>query len=170
MVQKHIVITKKTIENLNEDNYFDVIEPLWFSVDIYDSYEIYERTLQPFSREQRYVFTTEWLIAEVSNGGFEQFFDNSTGIVLKDALEGLKQMDCDDAVSVIERVIECYGVFSSLDRKTRWVEMENISDEAWEKIDALNDEFYKLEIYPKMLSYIKANADKFLFDGVVDTE
>ncbi|EJP74364.1 hypothetical protein HMPREF1139_1109 [Campylobacter sp. FOBRC14] len=28
MVQKHIVITKKTIENLNEDNYFDVIEPV----------------------------------------------------------------------------------------------------------------------------------------------
>lgn len=87
MVQKHIVITKEMIENLNEDNYFDVIEPLWFSVDIYDSYEIYERTLQPFSREQRYVFAAEWLIAEVGNGGFEQFFDNSTGIVLKDALE-----------------------------------------------------------------------------------
>ena len=74
-------------------------------------------------------------------------------------------MDCDEAVGVIERVIECYG-----DRKTRWAEMENFSDETWEKIDALNDEFYKLEIYPKMLSYIKANADKFLFDGVVDTE
>ena len=28
MVQKHIIITKETIENLNEDNYFDVIEPL----------------------------------------------------------------------------------------------------------------------------------------------
>lgn len=126
--------------------------------------------MQPFSREQRYVFAAEWLIAEVGNGGLEQFFDNSTGIVLKDALDGLKQMDCDDAVGVIERVIECYGVFPSLDRKTRWVEMENISDEAWEKKDALNDEFYKLEIYPKMLSYIKTNADKFLFDGVVDTE
>ena len=79
-------------------------------------------------------------------------------------------MDCDEAVGVIERVIECYGVFPSADRKTRWVEMENFSDETWEKIDALNDEFYKLEIYPKMLSYIKANAEKFLFDGVVDTE
>ncbi|WP_169784011.1 DMP19 family protein [Campylobacter curvus] len=170
MVQKHIVITKKTIENLNEDNYFDVIEPLWFSVDIYDSYEIYERTLQPFSREQRYVFATEWLIAEVGNGGFEQFFDNSTGIVLKDALDGFRQLGCDDALSVIERVMECYGVFPSLDRKTRWAEMENISDEEWDKIDALDSEFYELEIYPKMLSYIKANADKFLFDGVVDTE
>jgi hypothetical protein len=63
-----------------------VIDPLWWSVSIHDGPKKYEADLGHFSYPQRYIFAIQWYVAEVNNGGHNQFFFNSTGIVWKDAL------------------------------------------------------------------------------------
>jgi hypothetical protein len=67
-----------------------VIDPLWWTVSIYDSKEKYEKDLKSFSFHQRAVFALMWYMAEVNNGGHSQFYSNSTGIVWEDAMDGFE--------------------------------------------------------------------------------
>jgi hypothetical protein len=67
------------------DDYFVVIEPVFWSVSIYDGLERYEEDLANFSAEQRLVFAYHWYLSEVNNGGHDQFYYNSSGIVWPDA-------------------------------------------------------------------------------------
>ncbi len=74
------------IEKITDD-YFNICEPMWHTIDIYESYEQYLKSAEKFTTEQRYLFALNWYAAEVSNGGHHQFFFNSTGIVTNDTLE-----------------------------------------------------------------------------------
>ena len=86
MISKHFEITK---EDILAGKYYpqSLIDPLWWSVSIYDGKEQYEKDLAPFTSSQRAIFAVQWYEAEVSNGGHDQFLCNSTGIVWEDALK-----------------------------------------------------------------------------------
>ena len=79
MIRKHFEITK---EDILAGKYYpqSLIDPLWWSVSIYDGKEQYEKDLAPFTSSQRVIFAVQWYEAEVSNGGHDQFLCNSTGI------------------------------------------------------------------------------------------
>ena len=49
-----------------------------------------------------------WYIAEVNNGGHDQFYFNSTGIVWKDALAGFGELGIDEAVEIIQEQLDAY--------------------------------------------------------------
>jgi hypothetical protein len=49
-----------------------VLEPVWWSADIYGSLQDYEKSLASFTREQRLMVALQWYIAEVNNGGHDQ--------------------------------------------------------------------------------------------------
>lgn len=108
----------------------------------------------------------QWYVAEVENGGHDQFFFNSTGIVWKLALEGLRAMDCGKAAEILEKAAKRIGGNPSLDREQRCDEME--------KYDAdfadLDSEFYECDelLYGKTADYIRANRKAFYFDGTID--
>ena len=72
---------------IDGDDYFAVIEPVFWSVSIYDGPEKYESDLASFSNEQRLLLAYHWYLSEVNNGGHDQFYYNSTGIVWRDALK-----------------------------------------------------------------------------------
>jgi len=54
---------------------------------------------------QRYIFTIEWYIAEVNNGGHDQFYFNSTGIVWKNALKGFEEIKHTKAHNILKESI-----------------------------------------------------------------
>ncbi len=172
MVKKYIKIEKKDLKSIKDDDYFLVIEPIWFSVNIYGNYKEYEESLKKFTLKQRYLHAIEWLIAEVDNGGFYQFFDNSTGIVWEDAYRGIKEIKCEKMLEVLDRVLELYGKSPSKIREERWDELEKFYDgEFSDKLDNLSSEFHKISeslIYEYMLKFIKDNASDFIFEGEVD--
>ena len=93
LVQKHYDFNEKDI---SEGKYsaWELIEPFWYMVSIYDSLEVYHREAEPLSDAQRKLLALFWYDAEVCNGGHSQFFFNSTGIVWKDAIDDIcKRMD-----------------------------------------------------------------------------
>jgi len=75
------------------DDYFAVIEPVFLSVSIYDGPERYEEDLANFSTEQRLVLAYHWYLSEVNNGGHDQFYYNSTGIVWRDGSKRFVNLD-----------------------------------------------------------------------------
>ena len=87
-VIEHLRIDDEFLNNNNDP--MAIIAPVWWAATIYDGEEKYNESLAPFSKEQRNVYTLLWYLAEVENGGHDQFYFNSTGIVWKDALIGSK--------------------------------------------------------------------------------
>lgn len=88
-------------EVLLGDDTFAVIEPVWWKANIYDGPDAYEASLAPFTRYQRLLFAILWYQAEVNNGGHDQFYFNSTGIVWRDALAGFELLHLDAFASVL---------------------------------------------------------------------
>ena len=148
---------------LNDD--FRVIEPVWWSVSIYDGEKQYNNDLEQFSLPQRYVFAIEWYMAEVNNGGHDQFYYNSTGIVWEDAMKGFQEIGAQENYSIIRGSANAIGGNPNKDREKRQDEMEKYEPDFTE----LDERFYASEssMIEKLQAYIKENADSFYFNGEV---
>lgn len=152
----------------------DLVEPLWWSVSIYDSHERYEADLAPFTKSQRLVFAVMWYESEVCNGGHDQFFFNSTGIVWKDALEGFELIGAEKCAENLRKVIEKCGGDVPFDRSKRQEMLDKLTyvpeDDDYNDIFRENDSvFYECEdgLEELIMNYAKANAGEFVFSGEV---
>ena len=165
MTKKHIKIDDKVIETRDP---MKVIDPLWWTVSIYDSKQKYEKDLKPFSLHQRDVFALMWYMAEINNGGHSQFYFNSTGIVWEDAMKGFERIGLTEGKEIIEESVKRFGTRPSFDREDR----ENALDKLNEDFDDLDSRFYKLDsavnITEKIADYILKNKTAFYFEGNVE--
>lgn len=148
-------------------DYMKVIYPVWYSVSIYDGQEKYEKDIARFSAEQRFVFACVWYLSEVDNGGHQQFYWNSTGVVWKDAVRGFEAMGLKEFAEVIAESVRRMGGSPSLDRAERQRQLEQVAPE----FDDLDDRIYALEsdvdIDKKLMEFIRSNRLKFYFSGRV---
>jgi hypothetical protein len=166
---KKLIIVDEKLINSNDPQ--AVIEPVWFSVSIYDGEEKYEEDLKQFTVPQRYVFAIQWYVAEVNNGGHDQFYFNSTGIVWEDALKGFEVIGVLKNVDIVKESVARMGGKPSKDRDKRNEQLEQAygDDEDGDLFGDLDDLFYKSESEMDELlnTYIKANTKDFLFSGEI---
>jgi len=145
----------------------EVIDPVWWAASIYDGEQEYERTLAPFTRPQRLVWAVLWYDAEVNNGGHSQFFSNSTGIVWRDALQGLQEIGADEAADILQEAANRLEGNPHMDREQRNIQMEQTAA----AFDDLDDRYYSPTGGEKasslLMPYIEANAQQFYFNGQV---
>jgi len=106
-------------------------------------------------------------MGEVNNGGHDQFYFNSTGIVWKDALAGFKDMGLDPAVAILEESAQRMGDNPSLDRETRREQMDAYKP----TFDDLDDRFYDLQatgsLDVAMQEYLAKHREAFYYEGDV---
>lgn len=124
--------------------------------------------MQPFSRSQWYVFALEWYIAEVNNGGHDQFYSNSTGIVWRDALEGCRAIGTLGFADILQQLAERLGGSPSLDRDERSQQLTELASD----FNDLDDRFFKIQtnedVDGRVMSFIRERPADFYFDGVVE--
>jgi len=126
-------------------------------------------------------YTLDRLNGEVSNGGFYQWFTNSSGQITYETLDDLRLIGASEHVRVVGeaiRLIECleakYPVF-----KNRWDETgdtcnwDKSLDEFWEEVDSkytpefdsLSEEFDTLEdtnsMWPLFVKYVRQHGNEF---------
>lgn len=152
---------------IDADNVQAVIDPLWYTVDIYQSEYIYEESLRPFTSNQRYVFAIQWYMAEVNNGGHAQFFTNSTGIVWKDALAGFEKTGMADYYLNLKKAVDLFSGGPSLDRDKRQEQFDKLGSD----LGAFDDRFYELDkktpLEGLLMAFIKKYRKDFYFKGKV---
>jgi len=167
MTKKHITINDSVIAIRDP---MAVINPLWWSVNIYDSKAEYEKDLESFSFHQRSVLALMWYMAEVNNGGHFQFYTNSTGIVWEDAMDGFELIGIMEGKEIIEESARRFGQKPSFDRAER----ENLLDSIDEDFSDLDDRFYdldnKLNLTERIADYIEENKIAFYFEGEIEIE
>lgn len=162
MIKEQVFIGAAEIELGNPQS---IIDPLWWSVSIYDGEERYNFDLDKYSLPQRYVLAIQWYVAEVNNGGHDQFYFNSTGIVWKDALKGLQEVGHERAYDILKASVDRFGGIPSMDRDERQEQLENGDI----NFDDLDSAFYKItDLDEVIMAYIHSHKADFLFDGVVE--
>ena len=161
------VYKKITVDDLkNIDDTWDITQPMYWTVDIYGSYEEYLKSAEAFTLEQRYLLATTWYFLEVNNGGHWQFLENSTGIVWEDALNGFQLFGMNELAANLQKIADCFGGRIPHDRDMRCDRLQEwMQDEKVEKLFDEADNFvYDYEgIYED--EYARAHPEKFVFDG-----
>jgi uncharacterized protein DUF4375 len=141
---------------------------VFWSVSIYDGPDQYERDLARFSNEQRLGLAYHWYLSEVNNGGHDQFYHNSTGIVWPDAVRAFVAIGAQDVVAIIRASASRLGGYPSLDREERQQQLDQFDPD----FEDLDKELFKLEAQPdfdrKMLEFIRAHRQEFFFSGIVE--
>ena len=139
---------------------YQVLEPMYDVIDLSDR-AAYECSMKPFSYPMRLLFAVDSYIAEVYNGGHDQFFFNSTGVLWKDALEGLEVIGAREAAAILKRVIERFERAIPDDADERRKMMDDLEDGLFEEDDqAFYDMSDSIDELEKM--YIQQNANAFV--------
>lgn len=116
--------------------------------------------LSSLTTPERYIYAIGGMVREVNNGGFGQFFFNSSG----DLVPGLEAIGAVEAKKVAKQAVEIFGNPPSLDSETRIEHLGKITNdfelELWNECDSA---FYDSseQIDTMMLDYIEENINDF---------
>ena len=161
-VPRHRTITVEEIQAT--DDMWTINEPMYWTINIYGSYDDYLESANSFTVEQRYLNAISWYFAEVNNGGHHQFLYNSTGIVWEDALTGLRLFKMDILADNLQSVIDYFGGSVPFDREERWAILKDWDDEVFDFLDKKDDVVYEYDgIYED--TFVHLHPELFVFDG-----
>ena len=109
-------------------------------------YKEQDAGLSSLNLAERHVYVIDGMITEVNNGGFDQFFFNSTGELAYELIPALTEVGSVQFKDIASRAIDIFGKLPSLDEDSRYAHLENITHDGelqlWEACD---DEFYECE-------------------------
>lgn len=110
-------------------------------------------------------YAVSWLCFEVDNGGFHQFFFNSSGGYIPEVQEGLRQMEAEKTLSIFNRAIDLLPTHDlprdDVERREMLATMSTASREALNDLDGEFDE-YPDDIYSLRDEFALKNRHKFL--------
>jgi len=143
---------------------WDVIEVMSEHGDFYQDEDTYKRSIQSATKGQLAVYACTWYLSEVNNGGHDQFFSNSTGMVWDDALAGFQLLAATQHRQILAKAIAVFPDSKpAMDRQKRSNQMENADSSLFDKLD---NRLYDLEEDFDALAtkYILDHPDEFFVD------
>lgn len=100
--------------------------------------------LDSFSRAERFVYAVQAMSREVNNGGWSQFFFNSSGALAFDLVGALEAMGSKENLSMAQRALKIFGKPPSLSEQDRARHLSRITKDGelnpWDELDG---EFYQ---------------------------
>lgn len=117
------------------------------------------------SKPERVVLAVEAIEREVNNGGFLQFFVNSSLEYTKDIVEAFRLIGCPATAGLCQKAIDLLGVQDLTDLDAIEAASFEVDDDQSrvEQFNALDDEYYagaEEPIAVKLFEYIKQNRHK----------
>jgi Domain of unknown function (DUF4375) len=113
------------------------------------------RDLSPPER----VFLLVWeLESEVNNGGFHQYFHNSSGALARDVVNALKTIGAQATADITQRALNTVGamVTNWSDDADRQASIARLSPQARQILEELDGEYYKCpeDLTPLLYNYV----------------
>lgn len=165
-INKHFDFNEKDISGGKYD-VWELIQPLWYNVSIYDGLDVYNRDLEPFSDAQRKMLALLWYDSEVCNGGHDQFFSNSTGIVWKDAIECMRMIGAVKYAENFQKAIDMFGGAVPFNRDERNDVLDKLYEEdGFDDFNQIDMFYYEEENMNQLMNdYVKLHASDFVVKG-----
>jgi hypothetical protein len=123
-----------------------------------------ESGFEALAEVEKWMLSVRTLEGEVDNGGFAQYFYNSSGGQAAYALRGLKEIGAHRTEDLLQQAMQLFGESGpSADRQTRIKQLDKLSCRAEARLHEFDEEFYKdldqREV--KMWLYIAEHPDDF---------
>lgn len=119
--------------------------------------------LSALNEYERVQFVTQWLEAEVNNGGFSQFFYNSAGDVTNELVSSFEAIGAIKTAAICQQAVDAFGCDVPTDRDEREELLDTMGDGFDEALSACDDAFYEYEEDLEALNYayIMAHVESF---------
>lgn len=149
-----------------ESSYWNAIEPIWDSINFYDGVETYLASIAPLDRRLVLLYAAHFAYSEIGNGGFQQFYWNSTGAIAPETIDGYRLIGMPELAALVERSSALLEFPYPRDRQLRQRvlfrasgcgELDSLSTDSFSKLyevsdkddapinwRALNKDFYRL--------------------------
>jgi len=114
--------------------------------------------------QQKLFYLNQNLEREINNGGFNQYFINSSGDNAHETILSLKAIGADKTADILQKAIDQFPnktVPKDRDKRTEIVEqIEEVANEVWNDLD---QKFYQYEdnLNTLNIEYIKKHTDFF---------
>jgi len=102
------------------ESYWEVIEPLFKTVEYGDTPEAFARSIASPPYSSVILFCAHMCLAEVHNGGFLQLFWNTTGVLVPEGIEGFSTIGMPKMAALILEAASPLGSPYPRDRNNRW--------------------------------------------------
>ena len=114
------------------------------------------------SAEERVILVIEALEREVNNGGYDQFFTNSSGAYAGEIEAALRSIGCPRQADIAKRALEALGVKGALTSASVEAALDAGGDDLSGRLGDLDDEYYKCDepIADRLFAFVKANRAK----------
>lgn len=124
----------------------------------------YGQNVDLLNEYERTIFVTQEMENEVNNGGFFQFFDNSSGQFSGEIVQAFTKIGAVKTAEICKRAVEVFGQELPADWEKRRALLDQIENEAVaEVLDACDTAFYNYEEDLEALNtaYIIKNIEHF---------
>ena len=151
---------------INKHDSLAIIEPLRYNVHTWGGFDRYEKDLSSYTKNQRLVFACHEYMDQVYNGGHDQFYWNSSGMLWRDAIDCFDAIGMPKIAELIRKSAIRQGGSPSKDREERTALLEKLEP----NFSDLDDEFYnisKRDIKSALKAFIVKNMDDFVCKGVM---
>ena len=101
------------------EGYWEHVEPFWETVSIYDGPEEFLLHFTEVPEHAAHLFALHWCASEICNGGFRQFFFNSTGVLAPEAVAGFRAIGMERTAVVVAAAMASFGEPYPRDREER---------------------------------------------------
>lgn len=142
--------------------WWKALEVIWENANIYDGEKELEESLAPATKGQRAVYAVYFYSAEVDNGGHDQFFFNSTGLLWEEVLKGFDLLELPEFKKILEKALTHFpNSKPSKNREERIKQLDAIDFDLYE----IDKEFYALDkggvLREKFNQYILTHPEEF---------
>jgi hypothetical protein len=128
-------------------DYWTLVEPVWLPLNrTWDDPEKFVRKYRRVRPEVGHLYAAHWCQSEVCNGGFHQFFFNTTGLLAPEALEGFRAIGVVEWAEILAEAMKHFGVPYPRDRDERqeFLPMgQKRPREEWDSFYELDERFYE---------------------------
>lgn len=120
-----------------------------------------QRGERSLTTEESWILAIEALEREVNNGGYLQFFENSSREHAPSVVQALEAISCPQVAELTQRAIATLKIQGEITEAAIEEAIEAREDEISESLDALDSEFFQQteSIEDRLFEFIKANRD-----------
>lgn len=161
--EQHNILSGELLKEIPEENLLDIIYD-YVAFNVSGKYGVEEeKVLIKIPEVYRIVYMIRVYEGEINNGGFDQYFYNSTGYFIFDTIKYLEKIGARGNLEITKKALALVNSNNlTIEQfKSEQIDREIDYDDVSEQLNELDNEFYE---YPDnleglLIKYIKDNID-----------
>ncbi|WP_158787885.1 DUF4375 domain-containing protein [Granulicella sp. L46] len=110
-------------------------------IEIYQGPEVFLRTFARADRNVGLLYAAHFAQSEICNGGFQQFFSNSTGVLSPEAISGMEAVNMPQTAALLQQAATLLGTPYPRERSQRQGKLKLVDPKV---LNTINNKFIAL--------------------------